>query len=103
VYRLCARRVSTIVLSCHRSRPSRSVWGSRERKRRETQRANGLAPRVSISSPELRAFALRQQSSSGLKSHTPGQLTQDTPLQTPHPHRSSRRLFIYTACGVGFE
>ena len=42
--------------------------------------------------PRVCAIALRSQSSSRLKSHTPGQLEQDPPLQTPHHTAAAERF-----------
>jgi hypothetical protein len=70
-------------------------WGSRERTRERDPTGESAGP-ASLDqwprTPRLCAIALRSQSSSRLKSHTPGQLEQDTPLQTPHRTTAAERF-----------
>jgi hypothetical protein len=77
---------------------------AREEAGERPNRRIGWPRRVSIISLKLRGSRrsrFRRPSSSRLKSHTPGQLTRDTALQTPRTARQEPRAFISKACGVG--
>ena len=104
-YRLCAWRLAAIALGCHCSSPPRSLWGSRERKRERDPTGESAGP-ASLDqwprTPRLCAIALRRQSSSRLKSHTPSQPTQDTPLQTPHRTTAAERFHLHGVRGWRF-